>query len=753
MADEQARLMNQGERTQQGLIDVLWQVGDLVKKVYGLEIEALGDGQSFRSRKTKNQRKGVASVAARLEDEPIVRVKLEWLRTSVDTNPSLDSLWKKLSELSEGVRPLPPTQDSPSGTTSYWLELKVQATTPLGLSRKAVLSAELEAIDALAASVQSELPRPQSTADLDRLYADHLQLVKPIYSPEFPSDQSAQDLSSWADTVQNLLSSSLNVAVSTDSPVLQDIALAAVAEEIMKSGGTLGMVQPPMLNPKNVIEIAKQAPGKIVVPASRISLGTSPYEMGDQIQSLLSVLSSSGTPVIFIGTQEQLQTTFHGGQGGTNDPLLPVVLHAPAVPFGHMVRFALQAAARQYTGISDEKLLELQDMTFRVLSPLPESERSRLLPAAAAHGVAHRNSHVYGTERSIATFVQQIAGMSETLAGLSQKPRARRRERVQQNLVSRLLGSELLTHFTSELLAQDRALEQLVYRLQTECLTRSDHQPIRYCVQGTPGTGKSESAAMLARFLNVPHINIDAASQPDYYTASAQLLGSGRGIVGSYEAGKLEKAAKHSAGAVIEISDLDHAPTSVRGHLADLFLQVLDTGEAQSATGAMFSCANLIFAFTINLPEGRDEHLYRGIGFDGTRSRSALLQYVEAEIKTLFSNAFLSRIGRPILFSPLSGSDLALIAEREMCKALNRGLGIIGVSADTIELPAGIGLRIVESLDSGLLSHGARVVAEHARLLVTRALLPHIRSGKQCQGKKLAVRLEANSEIAITFCD
>ena len=154
-----------------------------------------------------------------------------------------------------------------------------------------------------------------------------------------------------------------------------------------------------------------------------------------------------------------------------------------------------------------------------------------------------------------------------------------------------------------------------------ECLARPLYQPFRYCAQGTPATGKSESAILIAKLLNIPYVNIDAASMPDYYTATSQLLGSARGIVGSFQSGRLEQAAKHHSGALIEISDLDHASPNVRCVLADLFLQILETGEAQSATGAMFSCANLILAFTMNLPKGQDERVRKKIGFSSEPTR------------------------------------------------------------------------------------------------------------------------------------
>ena len=213
-------------------------------------------------------------------------------------------------------------------------------------------------------------------------------------------------------------------------------------------------------------------------------------------------------------------------------------------------------------------------------------------------------------------------------------------------------------------LQSDRDLTALANRLQNESLMRPDHQPLCYCAQGTPATGKSQSARLIAEFLGIPYVNIDAASIPDFYTASAQLLGSGRGIVNSYQAGRLEQAAKHYKGVLIEVSDLDHAKPQVRSSLADLFLQALENGEAQSATGEMFSVANCIFAFTINLPEGMDETIRKSIGFGEGPSENQIMKDVIRAVKGLFSSAFISRIGTPILFDPLSGNDVTEILVR-----------------------------------------------------------------------------------------
>jgi len=325
------------------------------------------------------------------------------------------------------------------------------------------------------------------------------------------------------------------------------------------------------------------------------------------------------------------------------------------------------------------------------------------------------------------TYARVLGDVQETLGGLSGYERAERPKHVQSRFMDVMVDADLLSMLKSELMAQDNALDQLVRRLRMECLTRPLDQPIRYCAQGTPATGKSRSAALLAEYLKVPFINIDAASMPSFYTASAQLLGSGRGIVGSHRSGRLEQAARHHSGAVVEVSDLDHALPEVRGSLADLFLQVLETGRAQSATGAMFSCTSLIFAFTMNLPDGMDEAVRKTFGFGEAPAEAEVRKKVAGEIKNLFSSAFLSRVGTPIVFEPLDGSAIEMIIERTVESAIRSVLERLSIEPGGIVIGTTLGRKIASGIESNRGSFGARLLIEHSRALVAESL-PRLRA-------------------------
>ena len=623
---------------------------------------------------------------------------------------------------------------------SLWLGLNVKAS-PISLARSSMLLDELVKIDKFAGLIQSYLPAVSRDQDLDRLYASSAVLV-PVYPWREEGDRLSPLLKSWAEDVLDFLSGSASVALSCPDPTALDFALALLAASAQEIGSSLGKIKAPMVDVKSLVEIAATAPGFIAIPAARISLGTNVYEMGNEIRSLLTTLTEVQKPAVFAGTHGQLQSILHGGQGGGNDPLSPVVCRVPPVAIETLAGFSIEWAARASGGIAGPARKELSSRLLSAIENLNPGERQRILPTVARRLI--RNWAGGKTTQDASTYARKVSGISETVGGISHRQRSERSQEVQERFSRAITDPTLLPFLKSRLLGQDRALEQLVARLTMECLTRPLHQPLRYCAQGTPGTGKSESAALLAERLGVPLVNIDAASIPDYYTAAAQLLGSARGIVGSYQSGRLEQAAKHHAGVVIEVSDLDHAAPSVRSALADLFLQVLEVGEATSSVGASFSCANVIFAFTMNLPNGMDELVRRSMGFAHSSTHKDVTAKVSDEIRDMLSSAFLSRVGTPILFEPLTGDALGQVVELAITTAVNAAAERMGHRIQGVEVREGTGVGLVASLEAGQVSFGARLLLEQGRTKAAEAFMRLHRSGVSVDGTTLSVACEGD---------
>jgi len=734
--------MPDSQKTQNTGSAVLSEIADLIRRTLPLEWES-GSAEEFelaRARAPEGSAKpGIQRIHGALENQGAIRLRVDLLKTQPDVRLSACTLFKHLSSLGEKIRVAPPVNDGEGGWVSLCLELVIQAT-PMSLARSGTLLQELNKLEKLAGELQAELPEAPSDSDLTQRYADVADILEPVYPVRARPSGSPEDHRAWAVQTVDYLNGSLPVAIVTADAVTEGYCLGLMADACAKLGTSLGRLAVPAVNAKSLVEISKKAPGIVVVPASRISLGTNIYDLGNEIFSFLETVPSLDSPFAFTGTQEQLQMVFHGGQGGSRSPQMPVVRHAPEISLEILASFAVELSSRRVRGLSASDKAAVAEQIIGNLSSLPVPTARRVLPSVARREVSLRMQSNRGEFPSTRTYVSGVASLTETLSGIAVTHRGSRPQHIQEELVRTLAGGELLPYLKQHLFAQDRALEALALRLRTESLTRPDHQPIRYCAQGMPATGKSQSAVLIARRLGVPYVNIDAASMPDYYTAAAQLLGSGRGIVGSHKSGRLEEAARHHTGALVEVSDLDHAVPQVRAALADLFLQVLETGEAQSAAGVLFSCANLIFAFTVNLPNGRDESIYKSIGFGKAGSGKELRGRVTREFKDIFSSAFLSRIGDPILFEPLTGEAMTHIVTGAAVQTLRTAAARLRLEVPEISVEEGVAPLILESMGDYGKSPGARTLIEHARNLVATALQDYLAARKGRAKGRLRLR-------------
>jgi hypothetical protein len=703
---------------------VLGQIRDLIVQTLPLQVELATDLSSLSSKpKNGSMPPGIQSVAGTVSEEGVIRLRIGLLETSIRAQADLDSLFDQLSRLGDKIRLLPPLKNGRAGVVSYEAELSVQAV-PLSLTRSSLLVEEIRKLDQIARSLHELVPVIPDEAALEAQYGDCRDVLAPVIPWHSSLAAGEKEFGAWCDETLDFLRGSLCVAVEVGTDSVRHWILARLARGLARAGGTtLGRLVMPLVGAKNLPDIAMKAPGIVSVDASCIGLGTNPYELGQEIQNVLTRLSEIGKPMVFTGTGQDLQAVFQGGQGGTARPHAPVVRHAPAVAAADLLRFELLRVGRRYGGVSASAEKSLTGRILGDLDGLPETGRLRVLPFAvdrALHAWFKENPAHRGVTGG---FAAKVGALNETLSGLSLRPRPRRSPAVEERFVKTLTDPGLLPFLSEHLLAQSGALEALCGRLAAECLTRPGHQPICFCAQGTPATGKSRSTELIAERLGIPRINIDAAGIPDFYTASAQLLGSGRGIVNSFQPGRLEQAARHHSGVLIEVSDLDHAEPRVRASLADLFLQVLETGEAQSASGVMFGCANCIFAFTINLPEGLDETVRRRIGFSEGPGADEIRRDVQAAIKGMFSGAFLSRIGEPILFEPLDGAGLVEILERAARAAVLAAAERLGRRVTGVHLEPGLCLRLLERARADVLAFGARILLEKARAAAAAAVI------------------------------
>jgi hypothetical protein len=684
-------------------------------------------------------------------DKKKINIKFRLLYLAREQSLSTELLAQLLTcfqEFSQVEAPHP----APNGDVEIWVELQGNAELMGPTQEKAFIN-KVEKLKSKFFGLQSKLTVQTNPGDLTEQYKPFAEALTPIAPWEW-KDPAIKPLWDWALETIDFLYANSSVAMAGDDPVTIGAALAMFARVAKQFSTSLGSIILPQCGPEKLLQLVISAPGAVVVPAMRISVGSHTYDFAKEIRALLASLTTLSKPVVFTGSLKELQEVFHGGQGGSGDPLQPVVRKIPEIPLNWLIRYAVREQGSRLGGLTKGKEQEICRKTNKILTTLsPENSRSIL------SGVTARSIHEHLQKRAsqlppLQKFVDRLQGCTETLVGLPVEIIEKRSARVMNNFTKTLSDPGLRSFFEEELIGQEDALADLHKRLYTEALTRPAHQPIRYCAQGTPGNGKSESTILLARKLGIPYVNIDAASMTDFHTASAQLLGSSRGLVGSYQAGRLESIAREHQGAVVEISDLDHAQPHVRAPLADLFLQLLESGEAQSASGARFSCANLILAFTINLPDGKDETVRRRFGFGPALEEDEVRGRINKEIKALFSSAFLSRIGEPILFRELDNQALASITKKAVIKAIDLALERLGLAAPPQVIIAD------ETIENLLRKHhlsgfpnNARAYMELGRNSVLGSLLELVRDGVDLAGKNLRVAYDKQEKLKLTPCN
>jgi len=724
------------------------QMADLAGKFMSAPVDRSPDGSSFHILREKGKiRPSIQEVYGQITAGNKLQVLVQLVKYRAGISVS-DSFIDGLLETFKEFQLADPPRSCDPGQREIWFEFQGEAT-PIGPSRANAFLKKLEILNDVARRLQAHIPVVLSDLGLDKIYKKHLDYLNPVHPCRADSIKGLSEIKEWARENHDFVAGQCSIALVSPHPVLTDFGLAVMAHAFQEKGSSLGRFVLAQLTPQSLLDGANKAPGTVVAPAERLTIGSNLYNISSEVRAMFSSLGSTGKAVVFTGTYEELQSVLGGGQGGRSDPLEPVVRRIPDIPMTSLVQFAVQVEGRRHGGLSRADEQKLVKEISDVLEKDSPAMRYRLLPKLVARVLGDHSRGLTGSSVSLTSFRDRLKKPTETLSGLGHRPKTERAPHVQERFLSVLSDSGLIEFFKARILGQDRAIEQLITRLLDMVETGPLHEPLCYLAEGTTGTGKSESARLLARALEIPLKSIDTASLADHYSANAKLRGSGRGIVGSYESGVLEKAAKDHLGVVVEVRDLDHAPTHIRKNLAADFLQILEEGEAETGTGSIFSCANLIFVFTINLPDGRDEKLRRGIGFGEGPTQTEVKSDVIKEVKSLFSPAFLGRVKEPILFEDLTRETLATIAEKAVVTAIQTVAKRYGVPIGEVTLEDGLGMAIVTSSHLANAMLGARSFIHLGRSLGGKAFRQLLHSGANPNGKNLTVFRKHKGDLKI----
>ncbi|MFE6835338.1 ATP-dependent chaperone ClpB [Streptomyces sp. NPDC057705] len=245
---------------------------------------------------------------------------------------------------------------------------------------------------------------------------------------------------------------------------------------------------------------------------------------------------------------------------------------------------------------------------------------------------------------------------------------------------------------------------------------------------GPTGVGKTELAKALADFLfddERAMIRIDMSEYGEKHSV-ARLVGAPPGYVGYEEGGQLTEAVRRRPYSVVLLDEVEKAHPEV----FDVLLQVLDDGRLTDGQGRTVDFRNTILILTSNLGS---QFLIEHSPMDPVTAAEQKKQKVLDLVRSTFKPEFLNRLDDLVVFSALTGDELAHIAELQIGRLAKR-LADRRLTLDVT--PEALAWLAVEGNDP---AYGARPLRRLIQTAIGDRLAKEILSGEVRDGDTVRV--------------
>ncbi|CAM5503617.1 ATP-dependent chaperone ClpB [Streptomyces atroolivaceus] len=248
---------------------------------------------------------------------------------------------------------------------------------------------------------------------------------------------------------------------------------------------------------------------------------------------------------------------------------------------------------------------------------------------------------------------------------------------------------------------------------------------------GPTGVGKTELAKALADFLfddERAMIRIDMSEYGEKHSV-ARLVGAPPGYVGYEEGGQLTEAVRRRPYSVVLLDEVEKAHPEV----FDILLQVLDDGRLTDGQGRTVDFRNTILILTSNL----------GSQFliDPLTEPEVKKEQVLEVVRASFKPEFLNRLDDLVVFSALSGDELAHIAGLQV-ESLAKRLADRRIRLDIT--PEALAWLAVEGNDP---AYGARPLRRLIQTAIGDRLAKEILAGEVKDGDTVRVDRAADGLV------
>ncbi|AJZ82067.1 ATP-dependent chaperone ClpB [Streptomyces antimycoticus] len=284
--------------------------------------------------------------------------------------------------------------------------------------------------------------------------------------------------------------------------------------------------------------------------------------------------------------------------------------------------------------------------------------------------------------------------------------------RMEEELGKRLIGQMEAVRAVSDAVRRTRA-----------GIADPDRPTGSFLFLGPTGVGKTELAKALADFLfddERAMVRIDMSEYGEKHSV-ARLVGAPPGYVGYEEGGQLTEAVRRRPYSVVLLDEVEKAHPEV----FDVLLQVLDDGRLTDGQGRTVDFRNTILVLTSNLGS---QYLMDPLLGEEEKKQSVL-----ETVRASFKPEFLNRLDDLVVFSALSGPELARIAELQIAR-LARRLADRRLTLDVT--PAALEWLAEEGNDP---AYGARPLRRLIQTAIGDQLAKEILAGEIRDGDKVRV--------------
>lgn len=274
------------------------------------------------------------------------------------------------------------------------------------------------------------------------------------------------------------------------------------------------------------------------------------------------------------------------------------------------------------------------------------------------------------------------------------------------NAVARDIDIDQIAEKTAQIIGQDEPIGRLLDALERDDIGLTPRtRPMAWLLAGTSGTGKSETAKIIARTVTGLDPIILNMTEFKHESSTARIIGAPPGYVGYSSNAELPfdplEANPHR---VILLDELEKADKAVQR----LFLSAIDEGTMTDSRGKSIDFSKAIIIATTNAGREITERRQTGFQVDSTASLSRAISH-SSLITTLerdFDPEFLARFSTIVAFNGLDASVYRDI----LVAAYDRSRAVALAHDEDLDIPDELPDDVLDHLvaETYLPSQGAR---------------------------------------------